>query len=95
VFGQLCGSYLSKDHCRYGYKIDKAIGRLDEALLHEIQATQAPAQKYNYKDGQYCLEDICHEKFLPGTEAHLSFLGQKAQGTRHKARGEFIEYGSQ
>jgi hypothetical protein len=52
---------FSKDHRRYGNIVNKPVGRLDEALLHEIQATQAPAQKYNYKDGQYCLEDICHE----------------------------------
>jgi hypothetical protein len=39
--------------------------------LHEIQATQAPAQKNNYEYGQYSLEDICHEKFLAGILARI------------------------
>ena len=60
-----------------------------------MDLAKAPTQKDNYEYGHYGLEDVGHEEFLAGTEAHLSFFGQKAQGTRLKAQDEFIEYGNQ
>ncbi|UCF01677.1 MAG: hypothetical protein JSV14_15130, partial [Deltaproteobacteria bacterium] len=45
----------------------------------------------SYRDSHKHLE----KRFMVSTEAHLSLLGQKAQGTRHQAEGDFIEYGSQ